>query len=217
MNRILNIKAVSSLILSLLFLFLAACSRPSQPKLIGSYPSQGDAESQPLPHEQFVYDAVMEMEVRNPDSAAERSEERTDDYGGYLVGRQSWTQAGEQHIQLVLAVPAPNYEALHQAILNLGTLQSERVSGEWVSNRYGSAWSVYSEITVTFHPRYAARPVIVSTGWNPLRTFERAWQVFATLFGFVVDILIWIIVLVGPFILMVLGLRTVIRKLWKPR
>jgi hypothetical protein len=213
MNRMLNIKVVSSLFLSLLFLLLAACAGTSQPKLIGSYPSQGVSESQPVPHEQFVYDAVMEMEVRNPDSAAERSEERAYDYGGYLVGRHSWTRAGEEHIQLVLAVPAPNYEALHEAILDLGTLKSERVSGDWVSSKYAGDWSAYSEITVTFHPRYAARPVIVATGWNPIRTFERAWQVFVTLFGFVVDILIWIIVLVGPFVLMALGLRAVARKL----
>ena len=65
MNRILNIKAVSFLICSVIFLFLAACAGASQPKLIGSYPSQGYSESQPVPHEQFVYDAIMEMEVRN--------------------------------------------------------------------------------------------------------------------------------------------------------
>jgi hypothetical protein len=217
MNRNLNTKWISFSSLSLLFLLMAACSGASQPKLIGSYPSQGNSESQPVPHEQFVYDASIEMEVRNVDSAAERSEERANDYGGYLVGRQSWTQAGEEHIQLVLAVPAPNYEALHRAILDLGTLQSERVSGEWVSSRYSSDWSIYSEITVTFHPRYTARPVVSTTGWNPIRTFERAWQVFVTIFGFVIDILIWVIVLVGPFILIALGLRSVIRKLWPLR
>jgi hypothetical protein len=213
MNHKLNTKIVSSLFFSLLFLLLASCAGVSQPKLIGSYPSQGYSESQPVPSEQFVYDAIMEMEVRHVDSAAERSEERAYDYGGYLVGRQSWTQAGEKHIQVVLAVPAPNYEALHRAILDLGTLRSEVVSGEWVSSRYGDDWSVYSEITVTFHSRYSARPVIVTTGWNPIRTFERAWQVFVTIFRFVFDILIWVIVLVGPFILMALGLRSVIRKI----
>lgn len=217
MNHKWNTKIASSLFLSLLFLILEACSGASQPKLIGSYPSQGYSESQPVPGEQFVYDAVMEMEVRHVDSAAERSEERASDYGGYLVSRQSWTRAGEKHIQLVLAVPAPNYEGLHREILALGTLQSERVSGEWVSSRYDGDWSVYSEITVTFRPRYAARPVIVATGWSPIRTFERAWQVFLTLFGVVVDILIWVIVLVGPFILMALGLKVLFRKLWKSR
>jgi hypothetical protein len=218
MNLKLNSKSISLLFfLSLLILIQAACSGASQPKLIGSYPSQAYSESQPVPREQFVYDAVMEMEVRQVDSAAERSEERADDYGGYLVSRQSWTQAGEKHIQLILAVPAPNYEVLHRAILDLGTLQGERVSGEWVSSRYGDDWSVYSQITVTFHPRYTARQLVHASGWNPIRTFERAWQVFLTIFGVVVDILIWVIVLVGPFILMALGLRVLVRKLWRPR
>ena len=127
--------------------------------------------------------------------------------------RRRWTQDGQTCIQLVLAVPAPNYEALHQAILDLGTLDSERVSGEWVSSRYGNDWSVYSEITVTFYPRSTVRPLISTTGWSPVHTLERAWRVFVTIFGFVVDILIWVTVLVGPFILMGLGLWAVIRKL----
>jgi len=213
MNHKLFSKPVFLFLLGLLLLSLAACSSSSQPKLIGSYPSQGNSESQPVPHEQFVYDATMEMEVWNPESTAQHAEERAYDYGGYLISSQSWTQDGQSHIQLVLAVPAPNYEALHQYILDLGTLQSERVSGQWVNSRYGSDWSVYSEITVTFHPRTTVRPVISITGWNPAHTLERAWRVFLTVFGFLVDILIWVVVLVGPFILMGLGLRVVIRKL----
>jgi len=200
-----------------LFPILAACSGSTQPKQIASYPSKGEPKGQPISHEQFVYDAFMEMEAWNPEDAAERASERAYDFGGYLVSSQSWTQNGQSHVQLVLAVPVPNYEALHQAILDLGTLQSERVSGEWVSSRYGSDWSIYSEITVTFHPRSAARPVISTTDWSPLHTLEHAWRVFVTIFGFVIDILIWVIVLVGPFILMGIGLRAVIRKLRSAR
>lgn len=212
-----NHKSFAKLVVVFLFVslfpILAACSGSSQPQLIASYPSKGDSRGQPIPDEQFVYDAFMEMEAWNPEAAAERANERAYDFGGYLVSSQSWTQNEQSHVQLVLAVPAPNYEALHQAILDLGTLQSERVSGEWVSSRYGSDWSIYSEITVTFHPRSAVRPVITTTGWSPLRTLEHAWRVFVTIFGFVIDSLIWVIVLVGPFILMGLGLRAVIRKL----
>jgi hypothetical protein len=206
-------KPVYMVLLGMLLLSLAACSGSSKPQLIASYPSKADTKSQPVAQEQFVYDAFMEMEAWDPEAAAERAEERADDYGGYLVSSQSWAQDRQSHIQLVLAVPAPNYEALHQVILDLGTLQNERVSGQWVNSRYGSDWSVYSEITVTFHPRSAVRPVISTTGWNPVRTLERAWSVFVTIFGFLLDILIWVVVLVGPFILMGLGLRAVIRKL----
>jgi hypothetical protein len=213
MNKKRFAKYLYLVLFGMLVLSLTACSGVSQPQLIASYPSKGEPQGQPVSHEQFVYDAFMEMEVWNPEAAVERAEERADDYGGYRVSSQSWTQDGQQHIQLVLAVPAPNYEALHQALLDLGTLQSEHVSGQWVSSRYGSDWSVYSEITITFHPKFSDRPVIVSTGWNPVRTLENAWRVFVTIFSFLVDILIWVTVLVGPFILMGLGLRVVIRKL----
>ena len=209
-------KLFIAFLLVILLPVLAACSGSSQPQLIASYPSKGDTKNQPVRREQFVYDAYMEMEAWNPESAAERAEERAYDLGGYLVSSQSWTQNGQSHVQLDLAVPAPNYEALHQYILDLGTLQSERVSGEWVSSRYGDDWSIYSEITVTFHPRSTGRPVVSQTSWSPLRTLEHAWRVFVTIFGFVIDILIWVVVLLGPFVLMIIGLRAVIRRLRRP-
>jgi hypothetical protein len=206
-------KCLYAVLFGMLLLSLVACSGASDPQLIAAYPSNANPKDQPASAEQFVYDAFMELEVWNPEAAAERAEERAYDCGGYLVSAQSWTQAGQKHIQLVLAVPAPNYEALHQAIQDLGALQSEHVSGQWVSSRYGSDWSVYSEITVTFHPKSSSRPVIAASGWNPVRTLERAWRVFVTVFSFLVDVLIWVTVLVGPFILMGLGLRVIIRKL----
>jgi hypothetical protein len=212
MVKNLFVKPACRVLIGILLLSLAACSGASQPQLIASYPSKSEPGGQPVAHEQFVYDAFMEMEAWDAEAAAGHAEERAYDYGGYLVSSQSWTQDRQTHIQLVLAVPAPNYEALHQAILDLGTLQSERVSGQWVSSRFNSDWNVYSEITVIFHPKSQDRPVIMVTGWNPVHTLERAWRVFVTIFSFLVDILIWVIVLVGPFILMGLGLRVIIRK-----
>lgn len=206
-------KPLCRVLIGVFLLSLAACSGASQPQLIASYPSKSEPGGQPVAHEQFVYDAFMEMEVWDAEAAAARAEERAGDFGGYLVSSQSWTQSRQQHIQLVLAVPVPNYAALHQAILDLGTLQSERVSGQWVNSQYSSDWGVYSEITVIFHPKSLDRPVILTTGWNPAYTLERAWKVFVTIFSFLVDILIWVIVLLGPFILMGLGLKVIIRKL----
>ena len=217
MRGIFFVKSFYVVLFGMLLLVLAACAGSVDPQLIASYPSRTNSHSQPDRSVQFVYDACMEMEVWNPEAAAQRAEERADDFGGYLVSSQSWTQAGQQHIQLVLAVPAPNYVALHQAILDLGMLQSEQVSGQWESSPYGGDWNVYSEVTVTFHPRSSIRPVLTTAGWSPVRTLERAWNVFVRIFAFLVDSLIWITVLVGPFILMGLGLWAIIRKLRAPR
>jgi hypothetical protein len=206
-------KVLYVVLFGMLLLVLAACSGRPNPQLIASYPSKDNPQGQADRSMQFVYDAFMEMEVWNPEAAAESAEERANDFGGYLVSSQSWTQAGQQQIQVVLAVPAPNYAALHRAILDLGTLQREHVSGQWESSRYGGDWNVYSELTVTFQSQSVVHPVVVTPGWSPVHTLARAWSVFGRVFAFLVDILIWITVLVGPFILMGLGLWVVIRKL----
>ena len=109
-------------------------------------------------------------------------------------------------MNLVLAVPAVAFDALHQAILDLGTLKvsSLRAVGE---QPLWQRLAALFEITVTFHPKPSDRPVIAATRWNPVHTPAGAWRVFLTIFGFLVDILIWVMVLVGPFILIGLGLR----------
>jgi len=37
-------------------------------------------------------------------------------------------------------------------------------------------------------------------------------RVFLAVFGFMADILIWALVVIGPFVLMILGLRTLLRR-----
>jgi hypothetical protein len=49
-----------------------------------------------------------------------------------------------------------------------------------------------------------------------LTTFRAAFSVFAALFTYLVDILIWLTVVGGPFVLMGLGLRALVRR-WRPR
>jgi len=203
------------LLLSLGIAFgLLACS--AGPRQIASYPRQGEEERlipQPWSRldSQFVYDAYIDMEVSNPTSAADHAEELAYDYNGYLVSSQSWTEDGSRHTSLVLAVPAPNFEGLRRVLLRLGSLQDERVSGSW-SSTYDGDWSAYSHITVTFHPKALVFPDYPSTGWNPANTFASALRVFLAVFGFLADILIWALVVIGPFVLMILGLRALLRR-----
>ncbi len=192
-------------LLGLLVLLVAGCSSASSPQLIAAYPSTGQTESHPyVPPSpaQFVYDAYIELEVSNTASASREAQDLAYDYAGYLVSSQSWRQDGQKHITLVLAVPVANFDGLRAAITRLGTLQSERVSGEWVSTGYGSEWTVYSEITVQLHPKSLSWPRLGTSGWDPSRTLEHAWGVFITIFGFLVDILIWVAVVLGPFALL---------------
>ena len=60
----------------------------------------------------------------------------------------------------------------------------------------------YSHITLHLRPRLVSVPPIDPIeGWDPVRTFQNAFAVFVRIFGFMVDILIWITVVLGPFIL----------------
>lgn len=201
----------------LLVFSLAGCSGSSTPQMIASYPSGGKAVppvAQNPPQAQLVFNTSMELEVWNVETSAAKAQELAQQYGGYMTSWDSWQNDGQAYIRLGLAVPAPYYSALYKDLLDLGTLLSQHTSGEWVEGRYG--WDVYSEITVSFQPRTVAWPKIRSPfgGWNPLRTFGQAFGVFWEIFGFIVDVLIWLVVVVGPFLLIALGLRVLIRR-WK--
>lgn len=53
--------------------------------------------------------------------------------------------------------------------------------------------------------------------WDPAETFRAAFGVFLTLFQLLVDALIWILVVAGPFVLMGVGAVVVLRKVRRGR
>lgn len=198
-------------------LFLAGCAGSSTPKMIGSYPSGSHGETgqpQYSPPAEYVYDAYIELEVSNADRATSRAEDLAYGYGGYLVSSQSWRMDGKKNITLTLAVPAANFGYLRAALLDLGTVLSENVSGEWVQSGYGSnEWNIYSQITLQLHSKAFSLPTISLGGWRPLQTLLQALGVSLSIFSFVVDFVIWIVVVLGPFVLLIWGVRLLYRKL----
>ncbi|MBN2147543.1 MAG: DUF4349 domain-containing protein [Anaerolineales bacterium] len=205
-------------LLCVLILLLTGCASGSEPRLVASYPqeeAQPIAQYVPQPPAQYVYNAFLTMDVSSPASAAEEAEALANDYSGYLVSSQSWHSNGKKLITVVLAVPAPNFERLLDAVEGLGTVQSEQISGEWVSTGYSSDWNVYSQITIQFNPKAFAWPSLPGTGWHPGRTLENAFGVFLSIFGFLADVIIWVAVVVGPFVLIGLGIRAAARRLRK--
>jgi len=199
---------------------LAACGGGANPQLIGSYP-KGPASSPTYPPPPanllVVHNAYLELEVGSTDAAAQRATQLADDYGGYLVSSQSWYADSRKYTTLTLAVPVAQFETLRQSLLSLGSLVGERVSSDVVSitGHGADAWNTFSTITVQFRPALPSfsLPSVTGPGWNPARTFEQAFRVFASIFTFLVDIVIWVVVVVGPFALMGLGLRALLRRL----
>jgi hypothetical protein len=153
----------------------------------------------------------MELEVGNAEWAARRAEDLTSRYGGYLADSVSWSPSGRFSTRLTLAVPAANFDALHIALLDLGDLVSEHLSSRETRSGYPSG-SGYSYITITLYSINYERPGVQPYGWNPLSTLTRALQFSASIFGFAVNALIWVVVVAGPFVLLGLGLRALLRR-----
>jgi len=206
---------------SILPLALAACSGSATPQLIGSYPKDaGSSPTYPPPPAGLlvVYNAYLELEASNVDSASDRAIQAAYDRGGYLVSSQSWYQGERKYTTLTLAVPVAQFESTRKALLRLGTLISETTYGELVSTHSGvTDWTTFSNITVQLRPATSvALPSLPSRGWNPAHTFEQAFGIFAAIFTFLIDAVIWVAVVVGPFVLMGLGARALMRQ-WRAR
>lgn len=207
------------LLLVCMLLLTAGCSGAKTPQLIASYPLDGKSSPPTFPpsaQSQRVYSTVIELQVGSVEQSAQTARELTERYSGYLAGWNSWQQDDQTRIQLVLEVPAPSFSTLRADLLGLGELVNESASSTWEPSNYGPG--MYSEIILTLSPRPSILPAIHLPsdwfgGWNPLNTFRQAFSVFWRVFGFVLDLLIWALVLFGPFILLGLGLRRVMHFL----
>jgi hypothetical protein len=195
---------------------LTACSGIGEPQLIAVHPDEGaiaiyPKEPPPSPDLLVVYSASLEMEVSNVDRAADQATSLAYEYGGYLANSQSWYQDKDKHTTLVLAVPVSRFEAVRRDLLSLGRLVSERVSGE-LAPYGGDAWRTFSHITVHLSPRPLRLPSLNMPDWRPARTFAKAWEVFISIFGFLTDIVIWLVVVIGPFVLAAWVLRAFLQR-----
>jgi hypothetical protein len=206
---------------------LAACAGAATPRMIGAYPMPG-----PTPVATYVppsastlltCDGFIRLQVAHVPTAADEIMALTDAFNGYLASQEAWFEGDLQHISLTLAIPAPKFDALHAAVLPLGHIQDERLTPKHIAvPPGGSPWNTFTHLTVHLvaapPPSGWSEPVraVPEPGWSPARTFARAFGVFAALFTFLADVLIWVSVVVGPFILLGFGLRWLMRQARRP-
>lgn len=198
-------------LLVLCCLALSACAAEATPQMIASYPAQGSSQGYPSASDQYVYDAYLELDVRSVDTAIERATDLAAAYGGYLERSQTWSTDGRQHASLTLAVSPSNFQALYDRLAALGTSLSTSTTGQWVDVAPG--WAVYSEITLQLHQKGLDWPTVSVGDWRPLRTLQQALGVTGSIFGFLLDVTIWILVVIGPFVLLAWGGRAIFRRL----
>jgi len=195
--------------LILLALLLAGCA-PGSATMIASYPQN----SRPRPAPTALNDSTrLSLQVNDVPSAADQAIDLTQRYSGWVIDRSCRGAGMDQIIELVLAVPPPTTSACAGRCLAWGR-SSTRPSGtapaavQPVRTRVISTWSSTRPLrrgTLSRLP--PAREVVTRP-----RPSNRAWQVTAAIFTFLLNILIWIVVVGGPFVLIGLGILALVRR-----
>jgi len=192
--------------------FFVACSPTDGLEQIATYPKEEPIAIYPRnPETMVVYNATLDLEVANVEYASKKAKEIAFEQHGYLVSSQSWYQDGDKHTTIVLSVPAMQFEATRDRLLRLGPLVGEWISSELVSNGFDNK-EIYSQITVYLHPSDSILADLSLPQWRPVRTFEKAWDVFVSIFGFLLDVVIWVAVVAGPFVLVGWGIKKLIDR-----
>ncbi|NPV78027.1 MAG: hypothetical protein HPY59_16825 [Anaerolineae bacterium] len=194
---------------------LTACSPAAAgPRLIAAaqatpiavYPTQ----AVPLLHTVTVYNLTLELEVNDVQAAAAEAIRLNTSYGGALVTSQSWFEGKRSVVFLEFAVPDGQSARLHTALLQLG-----RTTGENYATYAHDCLTCQPFSHISLYLRSANRllPALPASGWNPERTLQASWRVFTAIFGFLVDVIIWVAVVVGPFALAGWGIAALVRRL----
>jgi hypothetical protein len=199
--------------LVLLALLLAGCA-PGSPTLIASYPHPSDPANPPRPQPTALNNSSrLSIEVDNVSYATSQAIDLAQSYGGYVVDRDGHGEGTEQVANLILAVPTSGAERLRRALAGLGQVIDQTT---W-SDRSGCITCtetsyIYLEL-IPRPPTWVEKPPASrDQNWSPAWTLRRAWQVTTGIFTFLLDGLIWIAVVVGPFALIGWGILALVRR-----
>jgi hypothetical protein len=200
-------------ILVILVFLLSGCAATAEPVEIASFPMVTPIAK--YPPDPIPYRTYIEVLVADVDRAAESATYRVTVFNGYLVSSDSWYVDGRKVISMELAVPTTNFENLRQDLLSLGHVINESLSAQPADSPPYIHPIGYSRITLQLQSAgyYVPPPVMPPPpAWRPVRTLQQAFSVFLTIFGFLTDILIWVVVVAGPFLLIGLGIGAILRK-----
>lgn len=195
--------------LFLIALSVAACSGSATPQLIAAYPGGSQGSNNVTGPNIFIptpapCSAFVEIEVPNLEIAAGKASELAASYGAYVTSLQSWTDNHYKLTSLTMVAPQPEFISLRSRLLGLGSPLDNSLLG---NPDYSSL--AYCQISLTLAQKTSGLP---SISWNPIHTLKNALSVSISIFGFLVDALIWIVVILGPFALMALGVRGLLQR-----
>ncbi len=200
-------------VITLIFLGLTLVScTVTSPVQIASSPSLTPIAK--FPPDPMLYHDELQIVVADIEQAAENAAYRASVYGGYVAKSFDWYTDGRKIITQEIAVPTINFEYLRNDLKGLGQVIHENMTGQPVNPGWDEAYPGYSHITLQLRSsaRYFPPVTVNPTNLRPIRTLQRAFSVFLSIFGFLLDILIWVLVVGGPFLLIGLGIRVILRK-----
>jgi hypothetical protein len=146
----------------------------------------------------IIYRTNLELQVVNPDAAAQHAQDITTNYGSYQIDVDFGYTGNQKTVTLVLAVPSSAYASIHSELLRLGIFIRESQNSRLIG-AYSWEDSSYSQIRVHFRPVTYAHPRMNYTAWRSFATLQNASAVLISTLGFLNDIRIWVLVVIGPF------------------
>lgn len=203
----LTLKILSCLALTLGV--IAACAPRAStaaveaPRQVASYPKYEQINPLPAPYPEppsgLTYNGVMQVRVDQLGAAGEKAAWLVGYYGGY-VESTSGIASGGATLSMVMVFPTERFDALRNELTGLGVVEDE----SWNASQARWPANAWSRLTLNLRqrPQIALPPPPVIRGWDPSATFQAALGVFLRIFGFLVDLLIWIVVVLGPFALL---------------
>jgi hypothetical protein len=197
--------------LAVISITLGACSASGSPQRIASYPKGQTGFPVSFVYDETIYNAYIVLNVTDTHWATDQAYGLAYRYGGYLVSSQSWEQEGDQYSILVMAVPPSQFAALYDDLASLGSVVEKRISSDYSSPAQANH-AVYTQVVVKIRSRAHPFIPVLPLGWNPGYTLHQAFEVFLYIFGFLMDILIWLVVVAGPFVLIAWGVRWVLQR-----
>ncbi|MGQ0600572.1 MAG: DUF4349 domain-containing protein [Anaerolineales bacterium] len=191
------------ILLFAMMLLLAACAPGGVPQLIGSAPRAGEGGLPPINTAPpapaglvIVYNASIELAVRNVAYAREWVKGLASEMNGYVLAERAWQSGFEQLAEVTLAVPAHRVEQTLSRLRYFGNVRTESKTGQLLTTDTYDAGSGYSTVTVTLRPDWGVG----------------VWDFLGGV--------LWLSAALIPPLLMLIGLITVLRAVgrwWRKR
>ncbi len=173
------------------------------------------AVSAPIPTPIAVYpsppentrNAIIDLIVPDVELAANQAEGLTHQYRSRIVNSSAWYENHQHVLMMEILVPVDHFINLHQSLLGLGQVVADEASYNTVPDSRINPFDIGRITLILRSDQPKIQPVfpLARQSWDPLATFKRASSVFMKIFGFLVDILIWAVVVAGPFIFIAFG------------